>query len=140
MYTSTQIKPSPSYLNGQGTDPAIPVKVQFRHMNESKHVVGLVNQMAEKLSKFYLSGAQCTVVVDETHHRRQKGVFTVKVRLSIPGKRLYVAQSAERTGMSDGVYTAIFEVFNSIERQLAKSHDRRAHHRTKKMYAYEDAA
>lgn len=78
-------------------------------------------------------------MVDETHHRESKGIFQVKVRLSIPGERLYVAHSAEQTGMPDGVFGAIADVFESLERQLVKRHGRRAsrrgHHK-----AIEDAA
>jgi ribosomal subunit interface protein len=140
MYTSTQIEPSPFYFDGLEPESAIPVEIQFRHMPESKKVIWLVQQMMEKFEKYPLFGAKVTVVVDETHHRRRKGIFQVKVRLSVPGERLYVAQSAERTGMHDGVYAAIAEVFEKLERQLVKTHDRRAHRRAKKVYEYVYAA
>ena len=136
MHTSTQIQPSSSYFNG--SEPAIPVEVQFRHMPESKKVLWLVDQMMEKFEKYPLPGAKATVVVDETHHRERKGIFQVKVRLSVPGERLYVARSFEQTGMHDGVYAAIADVFESIERQLVKRHGRRASRRHQK--AYENAA
>ena len=140
MYTSTRIGLSSSYFNGQEPEPAIPVEIQFRHMPESKKVIWLVHQMMEKFEKYPLFGAKVTVVVDETHHRRRKGVFQVKARLSVPGERLYVAQSAEQTGMHDGVYAAIAEVFERVERQLVKTHDRRAQRRVKKVYEYVYAA
>ncbi len=134
MHTSTQIQPSSSCFNGLGSEPAIPVEVQFRHMLESKKVLGVVNQMMEKFEKYPLPGGKATVVVDETHHRERKGVFQVKIRLSVPGERLYVAQSFEQTGMHDGVYAAIADVFESIERQLVKTHERRARRRSPKLY------
>ena len=138
MKTSTQVKPAPSYFNLENFDPGIPVKVQFRHMPESKRVLGVIDQMMEKFEKYPLPGAQVTVVVDETHHRESKGVFQIKIKLFVPGERLYVAQSTERTGMHDGVYAALSDVFDSIERQLVKRHGRRASRRAQK--AYENAA
>jgi ribosome-associated translation inhibitor RaiA len=114
--------------NGTST-AAIPVKVQFRHMAENKRVTWLVNQMMDKFSKFPIAGSTATVVVDETHHKEKKGVFQVKLKLSVPGEPLYVAQSHEKTGMHDGVYTAIADVFESVERQLVKRHSKRASRR-----------
>jgi ribosomal subunit interface protein len=137
MNRSTQTQPAPSYFNLENFDPGIPVKVQFRHMPESKRVLGVIDQMMEKFEKYPLPGAQVTVVVDETHHRESKGVFQVKIKLFVPGERLYVAQSMERTGMHDGVYAALSSVFESIERQLVKSHGRRAQRR---MHRIEEQA
>ncbi|VGO19876.1 HPF/RaiA family ribosome-associated protein [Pontiella sulfatireligans] len=138
MNTSTQIKPASSYFNGQGFDPFIPVEVQFRHMRESKRVQWLVDQMMERFDKYPLYGTKASVVVDETHHREKTGVFQVKVKLSVPGERLYVAHSQERTGMHDGVFNALADVFDSIEKQLVKRHGLRARRRVQK--AYENAA
>lgn len=106
-------------------------------MKESKRVQWLVEQMMEKFEKYPLPGAKAYVVVDETHHREKTGIFQVKVKLSVPGERLYVAHSTERTGMHDGVFNAIADVFDSIEKQLIKRHGRRSRRRTK---AIEQAA
>jgi len=129
MYTSTQINSASSYFNGHETGSYIPVEVQFRHMRESKRVQWLVEQMMERFDKYPLAGATAYVVIDETHHRETTGVFQVKVKLSVPGERLYVAHSTERTGMHDGVYSAIADVFDSIEKQLIKRHGRRSRRR-----------
>lgn len=134
MYTSKQINLAPSYFNAHEDDAAIPVEVQFRHMRESRRVVELVQQMMEKFEKYPLPGAKATVVVDETHHRESKSIFQVKVRLSVPGERLYVAQSFEKTGMPDGVFGALTEVFENIERQLVKRHGKRERRRAIKSY------
>lgn len=137
MYTSTQINSASSYFNGHETGSYIPVEVQFRHMRESKRVQWLVEQMMERFDKYPLPGAKVHVVIDETHHRAKTGIFQVKVRLSVPGERLYVAHSMERTGMHDGVYSAIADVFDSIEKQLIKRHGRRANRR---LHRAEEAA
>ncbi len=138
MNTSTHIKPASSYFDGHGSTAYIPVEVQFRHMRESKRVLWLVEQMMERFEKYPLPGAKAHVVIDETHHRQKSGVFQVKVKLSVPGERLYVASSAEKTGMHDGVFSAIAAVFDSVEKQLVKRHGRRSRRRVGK--AYENAA
>lgn len=132
MNTSTQLNQASSYFNGP--DTMIPVEVQFRHMRESKRVLSLVEQMMEKFEKYPLPGAKAHVVVDETHHREKKGVFQVKIKLFVPGEPLYVAHSLEQTGMNDGVFGAIADVFDSIERQLVKRHGRRSRKRGHKPY------
>ena len=137
MYTSPQINSASSYFNGQETGSHIPVDVQFRHMRESRRVQWLVEQMMERFDKYPLAGAKAYVVIDETHHREKTGVFQVKIKLTVPGERLYVAHSAERTGMHDGVYSAIADVFDSIEKQLVKRHGRRA---TRRMHRTEEQA
>ena len=138
MYTSTQINSASSYFNGYETGSYIPVEVQFRHMNESKRIQWLVEQMMERFDKYPLTGARASVVVDETHHREKTGIFQVKVKFSVPGERLYVAHSTEQTGMHDGVYTALADVFDRIEKQLIKRHDRRSRRRMHR--SEEDAA
>ena len=132
MHTSKQLKSASSYFEAQGTGAYIPVEVQFRHMQESKRVQWLVEQMMEKFEKYPLPGAKVHVVVDETHHREKASVFQVKVRLSVPGERLYVATSTEKTGMHDGVFSAIADVFDRIEKQLIKRHGRRSIRRMQK--------
>ena len=136
MYTSKHNNSASSYLNETGS--CIPVDVQFRHMRESKRVQWLVEQMMERFDKYPLPGARAAVVIDETHHRESAGLFQVKVKLTVPGERLYVARSTEKTGMHDGVYRAIADVFDSIEKQLIKRHGRRAGRRMQR--AEEQAA
>ncbi|MDF7800982.1 HPF/RaiA family ribosome-associated protein [Pontiellaceae bacterium B1224] len=133
MNTSTQIRPATSYFNGLETGSYIPVEIQFRHMKESKRVQWLVEQMMEKFDKYPLPGAKAYIVIDETHHRETTGIFQVKVKLSVPGERLYVAHSMEKTGMHDGVYSAIADVFDSIEKQLVKRHGRRSRRRISRV-------
>ncbi|QBG48064.1 HPF/RaiA family ribosome-associated protein [Verrucomicrobia bacterium S94] len=121
MNTSRLTNPASSDI-----ESGIPVKVQFRHMAETKRVTWLVNQMMHKFTKFPIPGASAVVTVDETHHKEKNGIFQVKMKLTVPGEKLYTAQSTEKTGMHDGVYSAIADVFDSIERQLVRHHQKRA--------------
>lgn len=122
MTTSRLTNPNPSVE----TESGIPVKIQFRHMAESKRVTWLVNQMMHKFTKFPIPGASVQVTVDETHHKEKTGIFQVKIKLNVPGEKLYTAQSQEQTGMHDGVYSAIADVFDSVERQLIRHHQKRS--------------
>lgn len=132
MYTSKRINSASSYLNGIETGSYIPVEVQFRHMPESKRVQWLVEQMMERFDKFPIGGAKAHVVVEATHRRGKEGLFQVRIKLSVPGERLYVAHSSEKTGMHDGVYSAVADVFDSIEKQLLKRHGRHVRRRLQK--------
>lgn len=134
MNTSKQINPAPSYFSGSSSSAGIPVEVQFRHMRESQRVLGVLDQLMEKFDKYDLPGAKAIVLVDETHHKESTGVFQVKVRLTVPGERTYVARGQEKTGMHDGVYGAMASCFESIERQIVKWHGRRASYRSLKSY------
>jgi ribosome-associated translation inhibitor RaiA len=130
MYTSKQLNTA---HDTSLTRPG--VEVQFRHMRESKRVLMVIDQLMEKLDKYTLKGAQLYVVVDETHRKEKQGLFQIKMRLTVPGEPLYVAQSQEKTGMHDGVFAAIAEGFDSIERQLVKTHRQRAAKRPPKQIA-----
>jgi ribosome-associated translation inhibitor RaiA len=124
MYAPKQIKFAASTFNDQPTTE-VPVSIQFRHMHGSSHVLTIVNQLMEKIDKFALSDAHATVVVTKTRPHEDKGVFTVKVRLAVPGEPLYVARSGEILGAHDGIYHALADCFDRVERQLVKRHGRR---------------
>jgi len=123
MHASKQIKSAASYFNNQFTT-GIPVAVRFRHMHGSRHVLPVVDQLMGKFDKYELSDAHAAVVVTKTRHHEGKGAFEVKVRLSVPGEPLYVARSRETLGVHDGVYNALSDCFDRVERQLVKRRER----------------
>lgn len=124
MHASKQIKSAASYFNEQPITGRS-VAVRFRHMHGSKHVHMVVDQLMEKLDKYALSNAHAVVVVTKTRHHEDKGAFEVKVRLTVPGEPLYAARSRETLGAHDGIYNALADCFDRIERQLVKRHTRR---------------
>lgn len=124
MYASTQIKFAGSTFNDP-TILGIPVTVRLRHMRGSRHVLKVVDQLMEKFDKYELSNAHAVVVVTKIRHHENKGAFEVKVRLTVPGEPLYTARSRETLGAHDGVYNALFDCFDRIERQLVKRRERR---------------
>lgn len=121
-------------FTAQDSVATVPVDIQFRHMRESRRVIEQVEQLMDRFDKYSLQGARVDVVVDKTHHRLGKSVFQVKVKLKVPGERLYVAQSAEKPGRTDGIYVALATAFDHVERQLVKRHDRRSKRRTLHLY------
>ena len=133
MHASKQIKSAASYFNDQSTT-GIPVAVRFRHMHGSRHVLTVIDQLMEKFDKYALSDAHATVVVTKTRHHEGKGAFEVKVRLAVPGEPLYVARSRETLGAHDGVYHALADCFERVERQLVKRHERRIARRIPRIY------
>lgn len=133
MHASKQVKYAASYFNTQST-MGIPVAVRFRHMRGSRHVLTVVDQLMEKFDKYALSNAHAAVVVTKTRHHEGKGAFEVKVRLSVPGEPLYVARSRETLGAHDGVYNALADCFDRVERQLVKRHGRRIARRIPRTY------
>ncbi|QBG48211.1 ribosome-associated translation inhibitor RaiA [Verrucomicrobia bacterium S94] len=129
MHTIRPIRSTASYFNHPSCT-GIPVTVRFRHMHGSQHMLTVVDQLMEKLDKYALSNAHVTVVVTKTRHHEDKGAFEVKIRLSVPGEPLYVARSRETLGAHDGVYHALADCFDRIERQLVKRHGYRIARRT----------
>ena len=143
MSEARRIKAEPSYSSTHEIYSDIPVEVQFRHMHEKRRVLGVIDQLTEKFAKYPLAGAKATVVIDETHHKESRGVFQVKVRLFVPGERLYVARSLEKTGLHDGVYGALADCFESIEmvdpKQAEPVHEGRVFVPATDIYEKDDA-
>jgi ribosome-associated translation inhibitor RaiA len=106
----------------------VSLRVQFRHMPQSRPIKQLVRHLAGRLGKFDLQGARCEVVIDEEHHGSKGGIYRVSVRLSMPGKRLYVASCEEESGSHAFLHSAVRTAFGEIERQL-KKHRRRSYRR-----------
>ena len=125
---------APYNFNALESGSSIPVEIQFRHMNEARRVVEQIEGMMGRFEKYSLQGAKVSVVIDETHHRIGKSVFQVRVQLAVPGERLYVAQSAEKTGWHDGINVALYDTFDHVERQLTKRHGKRSRRRSAKAY------
>jgi ribosome-associated translation inhibitor RaiA len=89
-------------------------------MPASSSIKQLVQQQAERLGRFALSGGYCEVVIDEMHHWNKGGVFKVSLRLTVPGDPLYVACAEEASGSHEFLYSAIRLVFDEVELQLKK--------------------
>ena len=133
MHVCKRIQSAASFFNDQSAT-GVSVAVRFRHMHGMRHVFMVVDQLMEKLDKYALTNAHAVVVVTKTRHHEGKGAFEVKVRLSVPGEPLYAARSREILGEHDGIYNALSDCFDRVERQLVKRHTRRIARRIPRPY------
>jgi ribosome-associated translation inhibitor RaiA len=111
-------------MDGKIIGNSIPVKVQFRHMTPSNSIRELVRAQAERLRRFGLGGGRCEVVIDESNHWHRGRIFKVAIRLTVPGKRVFTAQTAETCDCEEYLDPAVRLAFDEIERQLEKRRKR----------------
>ena len=100
-------------------------QIQFRHMPQLKMMRQMVMQHLER----FTSCSRCCVVIDESRHEHDGGVYDISVRLSIPGDRLYAAHICETSGSREFLYGAVSAAFDDIKRQLVKKRARRQRRR-----------
>lgn len=108
-------------MKGNGNTNRISVQVQFRHMPKSEAIISMVKQEAAGLQKPVAPGTHCEVVIDETQRRHYGGVYEVRVRLTIPGGRIYAAHGSEQSGSHEFLYAAVRDAFGELRHQLEKN-------------------
>jgi len=111
------------------------LEVQFRHMPKLSPVNELVRQQADRLGRFDLSGSRCEIVIDEMHHWNKGRIFKVSIRLTVPGKRLFVAHAEEKSDSHEYLNSAVRLAFDEIERQLEKRRKRNQRRQASKFAA-----
>jgi len=92
-----------------------PMKITSRDFALTEPVEAEIRRRAEALDNYYqrLSGCEVTVEAPAIKHHRKGGPFTVRVRLTVPGKELEVDhQDAEE------ISQAIREAFDAARRVL----------------------
>lgn len=114
---------------------SLALQVQFRHMPKSNSIKELVQQQAGRLRRFSLAESHCEVVIDEMHHRQKGNIFKVTIRLTVPGKRLFVANAEEKSGSHEYLYAAVRLAFDGIERQLEKRQKRNRRREARELAA-----
>jgi ribosome-associated translation inhibitor RaiA len=104
----------------------IPLQVQFRHMPKSEAIFSLVRQETAGLQKLVAPDSHCEVVIDETQRRHFGGVYEVRIRLTVPGDRVYAAHGSEQSGSHEFLYGAVRDAFNELRQQLKKNRKKKA--------------
>lgn len=92
-----------------------PLKITSRDFALTEPVEAEIRRRADALDNYYqrLSGCEVTVEAPAIKHHRKGGPFTVRVRLTVPGKELEVDhQDAEE------ISQAIREAFDAARRVL----------------------
>ena len=122
-------------MNAKHIGNSIPVHVQFRHMPKSNSIKELVQAQAQRLRRFKLGGGRCEVVIDESNHWRRGRIFTISIRLTVPGKRVFSAQTTETCDVEECLDPAVRLAFDEIERQLEKKRKRDQRREAKELAA-----
>jgi cold shock CspA family protein/ribosome-associated translation inhibitor RaiA len=92
-----------------------PLKITSRDFALTEPVEAEIRRKAEGLDNYYqrLSGCEVTVEAPAIKHHRKGGPFTIRIRLTVPGKELEVDhQNAEE------ISAAIREAFDAARRVL----------------------
>lgn len=91
-----------------------PLQVSFREMPRSEALEDHIRQKAAKLEEFHSGITSCRVTVEQSGKHHQQGhVFTVHVKVHVPGKEII----ANRDHHED-VYVALRDAFDAAKRQL----------------------
>ena len=114
---------------------SIPTKVQFRHMPPSNSMKELVRAQADRLRRFGLDGGRCDVVIDESNHWHRGRIFKVSIRLTVPGKRVFTAQTVETCDNEEYLDPAVRLAFDEIERLLEKRRKRNQRREARELAA-----
>ena len=109
----------------------VPVQITFRGMDPSDAVKQAVNERAGRLERFYDKIESCRVVVEAPHRRRQKGnLYSVTIRLAVPGEDVVVSRVAPPDVQHEDLYLAIHDAFKEATRKL-EDHVRRRRRKVK---------
>jgi cold shock CspA family protein/ribosome-associated translation inhibitor RaiA len=96
-----------------------PLQVQFRNMDESDFVYNAVWDHAERLEIFFNRITSCQVIVSLPHRHKHRGnIYTVQLRLHVPGGDVYISTTGEKNHAHEDVYVAVRDAFDAAKRKL----------------------
>ncbi len=92
----------------------IPLQVTFRHFPRSDALAARIRERAAELEGFFPHIMSCRVVVEEeSRHKHQGRIFTVRVDLRVPGHELVVSREHDQDP-----FVAVRDAFDALRRQL----------------------
>ncbi len=95
------------------------LQVRFHGIDPSAAVETAIREHVKKLEQFYDRLISCDVSVESRHqHHRQGNLFTVHIRLAVPGGEIVVARDPERDPRHEDAYIALNDAFRAARRQL----------------------
>jgi hypothetical protein len=104
--------------------PLPALSVQFHHMPPSNSVKELIRQQAERLRRFGPAESRCAVEVDRRCGRHRDTIFTLIVRLTVPGKRGVAAHVKLKSFSREYLHASVRLAFDEIERYLERRNRR----------------
>lgn len=103
-----------------------PLQITFRGMEPSDAVEANIREKAEELEKFTEHITSCQVIVEAPHKHHLKGLrYSVKVDITLPGKKIVASRHPDEHRAHEDVYVAIRDAFNAAGRQLEEHVSRR---------------
>jgi ribosome-associated translation inhibitor RaiA len=95
------------------------IRIVFEGLEHDPAVEARCRAEAEKLERYYDRITGCTVSVSRPHRRhRTGGLYTVGVRLSVPGRELVANRAPPEHHQDQNLSIAIREAFDRARRQL----------------------
>lgn len=95
------------------------LQVRFHGVDPSAAVEAAVREHVQKLEQFYDRLISCDVSLEARHqNHRQGNLFTVHIRLAVPGGEIVVARDRERDPRHEDAYVALNDAFRAARRQL----------------------
>ncbi len=98
----------------------VPLQITFRNMDPSPALSDRIRERAEGLGELTDRVTSCRVVVEAPHrHKRQGGLFHVRIDLRLPGESIVVSADPSAAHEHEDAYVAVRDAFDAARRQLA---------------------
>ena len=96
-----------------------PITVAFEGLDESDAVQTAAMRHARSLERFCGRILACTVVFARAHHHGRRGsLFTVRVRVSVPGRDIVTSHEHRWNHAHEDIFVALRDAFLATRRQL----------------------
>jgi ribosome-associated translation inhibitor RaiA len=96
-----------------------PIRIVFEGLEPDPAIEARCRAEAEKLERYYDRITGCTISVSQPHRRHHSGgLYSVGVRLSVPGRELVANRAPAEHHQDEHLGTAIREAFDRARRQL----------------------
>ena len=102
-----------------------PTQITLHNIRRSPALSARIRQLSERLEHHQSEIVHCRVAVSHEPATRKGGLYTISVRVRIPGRELAATHQDEE------VYVALRDAFDAMRRQLADVDDarsKRPHH------------
>lgn len=96
-----------------------PVTIAFEGLDESDAVQAAIIRHARSLERFCDRILGCRVVISRPHHHGRRGsLFSVRVRLAVPGRDIVTSHEHRWSHAHEDVFVAVRDAFLATRRQL----------------------
>jgi ribosome-associated translation inhibitor RaiA/cold shock CspA family protein len=96
-----------------------PPTVTFRGVDPSPAIEDLIGERTARLEKFHAGIIACDVVVEAAQKRKTHGrLFSVRVRLGLPGPDISVSRDVAQGDAQEDVRLAVNRAFSAVETKL----------------------